>query len=553
MSIVVSGVAFGHANQQPLFENLGFSVATGRKVAIVGDNGSGKSTLLRVIAGELEPSAGTVQCSTQPYYIPQQIGATGASVAQALGVAEKLAALKSIIGGSADTAHFDALADDWDVEARCRAALDHWGLMAAGLDTPLDRLSGGERTKVYLAGLTIHSPEVVLLDEPTNHLDATTRAKLYDWVEATRATIVVVSHDVALLRRLDTTYELSAKGLRLYGGNYDFYCEQKALEEGALADRISAEETALKQARRRAQEVRERQERRVARAGKTTTGTPRIILNARHDRGENTGARLAEKHSGIIADGRARLSELRSRQSCTADLRIDFDDARLHEGKLLVSATGVNFGYTPDKMLWPEPLDLEIRSGERIHLTGDNGSGKTTLVRLLTGELSPTVGTIHRAPGFSHLYLDQQYSAVCRDTTVLELAREHNLENLADHEVKTRLNRALFPAATWDKNCLTLSGGERMRLYLCCLMLSNRRQTESHQARLNGRGAKEEGEANHISDMLILDEPTNNLDLTSLAVLTDTVKNYRGTLVVISHDSNFVEQIDVTVCLTLRT
>ncbi len=144
-------------------------------------------------------------------------------------------------------------------------------------------------------------------------------------------------------------------------------------------------------------------------------------------------------------------------------------------------------------------------------------------MRLLTGELVPTVGSIHRAENFRHLYLDQQYSAVCRDTTVLELASEHNLENLADHEVKIRLNRALFPQETWDKNCLTLSGGERMRLYLCCLMLSN-----------------------HIPDMLILDEPTNNLDLSSLVVLTNVVQNYQGTLIVISHDSHFVEQIGMT-------
>ncbi len=188
-----------------------------------------------------------------------------------------------------------------------------------------------------------------------------------------------------------------------------------------------------------------------------------------------------------------------------------------------ISGLKRNFGYTSDKLLWPSLLDLEIRSGERIHLTGDNGNGKTTLVRLLTSELAPTIGSIHRAENFSYLYLDQQYSAVWRDATVLELAREHNLENLQDHEVKTRLNRALFPAETWDKNCLTLSGGERMRLYLCCLMLSN-----------------------HIPDMLILDEPTNNLDLSSLAILADTIKNYRGTLVIISHDRNFVDQIGIT-------
>ena len=524
MSIVVSGVAYSYANQQPLFENVSFSVTAGRKVAITGDNGSGKSTLLKLLAGELESAGGAIRCASKPHYIPQQIGTTWQNIAEILGVAEKLNSLKSILSGSTDPAHFDTLADDWEVEAHCRAALDHWGLTNAALDTPLDRLSGGERTKVCLAGLLIHTPEIVLLDEPTNHLDASNRAKLYDYIAASRATIIIVSHDVTLLRQLDTTYELSEKGLRLYGGNYDFYREQKELENNALAGQIGAEETALKQARRRAQEVRERQQRREARAGKTTSGVPRIILNARHDRGEDTGAKLSERHSDIIATGKQRLAELRARQRTAADMRIDFDDARLHDGKLLVTAKGVNFTYIPGgQMLWPQLLDLEIRSGGRIHLQGDNGSGKTTLVKLLTGELIPTAGTVWRAPNFSYLYIDQQYSRVCRDATVIELAREHNCENLQDHDVKTRLNRALFPAEMWDKNCLALSGGERMRLYMCCLMLSN-----------------------HTPDMLILDEPTNNLDLRSLAVLTDIVRNYRGTLIIISHNGHFVEQVGAT-------
>jgi len=514
-------VAYRHANLEFLFEDIGFSVPSGRKVAVVGDNGSGKSTLLRIVAGELAPERGSVTCSEAPYYVPQQIGASGRSVAQALGVAEKLAALRAILDGGTDTASFETLADDWSIEERCRAALDHWGMGVVSLDTTLDRLSGGERTKIYLAGLLVHTPEVVLLDEPTNHLDVSARAKLYDYVAASRATMMVVSHDVALLERLDTTYELSARGLRLYGGSYDLYREQKMLEDSALAQKIDAEQTALKQAHRRAQQVRERQQRRENRGSRTSGGVPRIILNARHDKGENTAARLADRHSEIIERSAAKLADLRSKQQKSTDLRIDFDDARLHEGRLLIAATGMNFGYTTE--LWPAPVDLEIRSGERIHLVGDNGSGKTTLVRLLTGELAPAVGTIKRADGFSYLYLDQEYGAVCRDMSVLELAREHNLENLADHEVKTRLARALFPASAWDKNCLALSGGERMRLALCCLMLSN-----------------------HVPDMLILDEPTNNLDLASLAILADTVRDYRGTLLLISHDGHFAGQVGVT-------
>ena len=194
----------------------------------------------------------------------------------------------------------------------------------------------------------------------------------------------------------------------------------------------------------------------------------------------------------------------------------------LHDGKLLVRADGLNFEYAPGRPLWREPLALEIRSGERIRLTGDNGTGKTTLVRLLTGELEPTAGRIGRAD-FSYVCLDQQYSRVNTPQSVLELAQSCNHGNLQDHELKLRLHRALFGQQMWDKRCDTLSGGERMRLCLCSLMI-----------------------ANHVPDLFVLDEPTNNLDLSSLAILTRTVRNYRGTLLVVSHDDNFTREIGIT-------
>lgn len=153
---------------------------------------------------------------------------------------------------------------------------------------------------------------------------------------------------------------------------------------------------------------------------------------------------------------------------------------------------------------------------------GDNGTGKSTLIQLLIGELRPTLGEVRRGE-FSYIYLDQQYKQVHVEKTILELAREYNRNHLQDHEIKLRLNRALFPSETWDKSCQILSGGERMRLYLCCLMLSN-----------------------HIPDMFILDEPTNNLDLTSLSILTNSIKTYRGTILLVSHDEGFGEEIGIT-------
>lgn len=143
------------------------------------------------------------------------------------------------------------MADDWDVEARCRAALDHWGLPHVGLTDPVDALSGGERTKLCLAGISVHNPSVILLDEPTNHLDTSGRRRLYDLLRASRATIVAVSHDVALLNLLGTTCELSAKGLKVYGGDYDFYRERKRIEEEALAQQVDCERAALRLARKR--------------------------------------------------------------------------------------------------------------------------------------------------------------------------------------------------------------------------------------------------------------------------------------------------------------
>lgn len=572
MSIILSGVSFHYANQQPLFESVNLSVATGRKVSVIGNNGTGKSTLLRLIAGELTPSSGSIRCASTPYYIPQQIGITGISVSQALNVSDKIEALQAIYEGSEKYEYYDILADDWDIESRCRTALDDWGLPKVELNTPIDSLSGGEKTKLFLAGMSIHRPSIILLDEPTNHLDYKSRRKLYEFISHSGATVMVVSHEVTLLNLLEDTYELSPKGVKRYGGNYDFYKVQKEIEEQALNQQINAEETALRLARKKAKEVNERQEKRSRQGEKNKDQVPRIMKKTLKDSRENTEAKLKDKHTAIIEQNRQRLADLRQKQNAACELKLDFENTLLHNGKVLISAHRINFRYdtgvlfqensldiesrnekhshskedndntaignitnqceeriqskedgvTTKAFLWKNPLDMEIRSGERIHLKGDNGSGKTTLLKLFIGELLPSTGEIIKAD-FSFVYLDQEYSKVKTSRTLLELAQTYNHRSLPDHELKLRLHRALFPKEMWDKPCHVLSGGERMRLYLCCLMISNQ-----------------------IPDVFILDEPTNNLDLLSLQILTSTIKNYRGTVLIVSHDQQFVEEIGIT-------
>jgi ATPase subunit of ABC transporter with duplicated ATPase domains len=524
MSIVVSDISYHYFNQHTLFESVSFSISQGEKVSLIGNNGVGKSTLLKLLAGELISSSGNIRTESKPYYVPQQINIKEQTIAEALGVSEKINALNAIYGGSSEQIHYDILNDDWDMENRCHQALEYWGLRNVTLDSSISLLSGGEKTKVLLAGLILHKPDIVLLDEPTNHLDLSACKKLYEYISSAKASVVVVSHDVSLLNLLDTTYGLSPKGIRLYGGNYDFYREQKAIEDRALEQQIHAEQTALRVARKKAQEVRERQEKRSSQGehSKQKDGVARIIMNARGNLAENSSTKLREKHSDIINNTRQRLSALRDRQLQNAELKINFEDAKLHKGKILISAHGLNFGYMKDEFLWQSPINIEIRSGERIHVRGNNGSGKTTFLKLLLRELSPIQGKIIRSD-FSYVYLDQEYEQVNQPLSLLQLAEQYNKNNLADHEIKLRLNRALFPLESWDKNCQTLSGGERMRLYLCCLMISN-----------------------HIPDIFVLDEPTNNLDLSSLSILTETIKNYRGTILIISHDEYFINEIGVT-------
>lgn len=527
MSIILSGISFHYCNQQPLFECVHLSVSLGAKVSVIGSNGTGKSTLLKLIAGKLNASSGTIQSASTPYYIPQHIGTTGISVSEALHVSDKIEALHAIYAGSDKCAHYDLLADDWEVESRCRVALDAWGLSTVQLTTPIDSLSGGEKTKLLLAGISIHHPNIILLDEPTNHLDDTSRQQLYEFIAHSRATIVTVSHDVALLNVQELTYELSSKGLKRYGGNYDFYHTQREIEREALSNQINAEETALRLARKKATLTKERQEKRANRGAKTTDGIPRIVLKGRQDKGENTGAKLADIHESIIHSSMQKLTDLRQKQKDAGKLRLNFDNTQLHKGKLLVAARHVNFNYEEKGVLWQSTLTVDVWSGERIHLKGGNGSGKTSLLKLFMGELLPSAGRIIKAD-FSFVYLDQEYRCACTEQTLLELAQQHNDHQLLDHEIKLRLHRALFPKEMWDKPCRTLSGGERMRLCLCCMMISN-----------------------HTPDLFMLDEPTNNLDLQSLDILTSTIQHYQGTLLVVSHDQRFIEAIGVAKVIEL--
>jgi len=522
MSIVIRSLNYIHPDREALFENLNLKVAKGDKAALVGTNGAGKSTLLQVLAGNLHPASGNVVLSEKPWYVPQHLGQYDhLTLAKALQVHEKLKALQAILAGDVSPGHFTDLNDDWEIEEKVRAALSSLHLNHLGLSQPLATMSGGEKTKLFLAGILIHLPNIILLDEPSNHLDASGRDWLYDLITGSKATILAVSHDKALLNLMDITLELYRGGIAQYGGNYDFYQEVKKTEVGALQSQVDEKEKNLKQAQQKARDIAEQRQKAASRgkAQSKTGSLPRILAGGRKTQAEQSTAKLRGAHQEKVGTITADLKEARSALQTYQPLKIDFATSALHRGKVLVDAKAVSFSYG-EHLLW-QPISFQIRSGERIQIAGNNGSGKTTLLKIIMGEIKPVAGEIFRAD-FNYIYLDQQYSMIDRQLTVFEQVQKFNGRNLEDHELRSLLHYAQFPREIWDRKCATLSGGEQMKLSFCCLAVSN-----------------------YTPDVLILDEPTNNLDVQSLEVLTATVAAFTGTLLVISHDRYFVEALQV--------
>ncbi|MFT3674815.1 MAG: ABC-F family ATP-binding cassette domain-containing protein [Chitinophagaceae bacterium] len=521
--ISIQHLAYAHPNKDVLFNDLQFTMAEHTHAALIGNNGSGKSTLLKIITGGLQPTAGQIQLKAPPYYVPQLYGQLNhLTVSQALGIDKKLTALQEILSGQVTMANMDILGDDWTLEERCVQALQYWQLTDIDLQQSMGSLSGGQKTRVLLAGISIHQPALVLMDEPSNHLDAAGRQLLYSFVAQSNSTMLIVSHDRALLHLLNPVCELSSAGITVYGGNYSFYTAQKQLELEALHNDVKSQEKALRKAREKERETQERQQRLDARGKQKQekAGVARIMMNTLRNKAENSTSRLREVHAEKIDGIYQELQSLRSELPVADQMKFGFADAQIPKGKLLFRAEKINYHYDR-QWLWSEDLDAELYSSDRLVLKGGNGSGKTTLIHILLGQLQPEKGSVFIQP-VNAVYLDQDYSLINNALSVYEQAQQFNTTGLQEHEVKIRLHRFLFSKQHWDRSCAALSGGERMRLILCCLTLSQQ-----------------------APDLLILDEPTNNLDIQNVEILTAALKEYRGTLVLVSHDHIFLKETGV--------
>ncbi|WUI34682.1 ATP-binding cassette domain-containing protein [Nocardia sp. NBC_00416] len=511
-TISLSDLSFIWPDGTPVFDAMHTLLGPGH-IGLVGANGAGKSTLLRLIAGDLTPARGSITVTGELGYLRQDLGlAVGRRVDDVLGIAEVRAAVHRIETGTAAASDFEVVGVQWDVEERAVALLGRLGLgyltrSVEQLDRRLDTLSGGETVLLGLIAQLLAEPDVLLLDEPTNNLDRAARTRLYEVVAQFAGTVVVVSHDRELLDRVGGVAELRGGAVRMFGGNYGDYQQIIEQEQEAARAAIRDARSDVRKQSRELVQARIKLDRRQRYGQKMFENKrePKIIMGQRKRAAEVSAGKLRNNHLDKVDDAKERLEQAEEMLRDDREIRVDLPGTRIYAGQGVIALHDAELANGP-------VVSLAIHGPERLAITGCNGAGKTTLLRRIISE----------PPRVPWRLLPQRLDIFDESRTVYENVAA-GAPHAAPERIRAQLARFLFRGAAADIPAAALSGGERLRAALAMLLL-----------------------AEPAPGLLILDEPTNNLDLVSLGHLTQALAAFRGALVVVSHDQRFLGDIGVT-------
>ena len=484
-----------------LFENISFNINEGDKIALIAPNGTGKSSLLSILAGEESSDSGgsikfmkdiSIAFLKQNYDFNPENTIYHQLFWQQQGLYEAVEEYHSALAQSAAgtsqrlekaLAEMDRL-DAWNFEQSAKRVLTQ--LKLTNLNQKMCQLSGGEVKKVAIASMLLSNPDFLIMDEPTNHLDMEVIEFLEDYLKKSKCTLFMVTHDRYFLDRVcNTIFELDNGSLYSYKGNYSYYLEKR---EERISNYNAATERARNLMRRELEWIRSTP---CARSGKA-----KYRIDAFRDLKERAESRIEEKRNMDFSVGTARM------------------------GTKIIECRHLHYEWEGQTML--EDFSYNMARGEKIGIVGANGVGKSTFLNLVTGALKADSGTLEIGETVRFGYYRQQGIEFSEEETLLDVVNEiADSVALADGtriSTTSFLNRFLFPPNMHNTKVARLSGGERRRLYLLTVLMRN-------------------------PNFLILDEPTNDLDIITLNVLEEYLQSFPGCVLIVSHDRYFLDKI----------
>lgn len=505
---------------QVIFDNVSFQINNNDKVGIIGVNGAGKSTLFNILLGNLTPDSGNITLDTKINlgYLPQVIMEDASSEDETVfdyllegrpikKLKEELTNLYDIIANTQNEYELKKYYkkinrinelleyyDEYNAESILLKIISGMQIDDNLLDLKLKNISGGQKSKVAFAKLLYSNPEIMLLDEPTNHLDLDTKDYIINYLKNYHGIILVISHDVEFLNAVTkkTLYVDKMKhNIEIYNGNYEKYMKIKSerdLAKQRLYEKQQREEEKLKG------------------------------IIAKYIRGNEKKANIAKDRIKKLEKLETQKIELEKKNKYTKfNMKINRPSYSIP-----IKCNNLTFGYDEENLLY-ENLNFDLTRGEKLLVVGENGIGKTTLLRLIMGYLTPIEGSIEITDKTDIAYYAQEHEILDNSKTILE-----NFANfgLADYEIRRMLGSFLFSGDDIFKKVEVLSPGERSRVALAKISLTG-------------------------ANTLLLDEPTNHLDPMTQLIISETFKNYEGTMLVVSHNLDFVDNLNINRMLLL--
>ena len=572
--ITLDHISYAHPTQPPLFADLS-AVFSAPLTGLIGDNGCGKTTLMRLILGDLTPDSGSLAVPEQMAYLPQDLGlGREQTLAELCGIAETLQALQAVESGEYSPELYEVIGDNWDVEERTLATLATYGFTPATLvdrDNPeairalftrdMRSFSGGEAVIAALASLMVSDPEFILLDEPTNNLDSSAKAQLFTALEALPCPALIISHDRDLLERVNVIAELHAdrKGLahlRIFEGNYSTYRQALDTEQQAAQRRVTEAKNEVRSAHREWVQAQEIISKNMSRVWKDDQ--PDTILALAKDASRQAAAKLRVLRVGKQEQAQEAYQNAQDQVRIQEKIYAELSQQPLPAGRKVLElhradshrvsretftvqqptkVDSLHFSPTEANNESQQgtpaerPEHLILSGPEHLRITGANGSGKTTLLNAIAhaGDadyLSPVQPAYRVDYCIEAAYIPQRITLDPKLTLLQSVQRAN--PGVSEQHLRDQLARLLFRRESVHHKTGELSGGERFRAAVAQVLL-----------------------ADPVPQLLMLDEPTNNLDISSVDWLVQALEAYTGALIVVSHDEDFCRRIRIDRTLAL--